>query len=63
MFQLPEQTKPTDQNMARFCRIGQELVHEIVQKSTDLFQVLKSTQVRLGICLFLIARYNVYVLQ
>lgn len=49
-LQLPEQTKTTDQNIARYCRIGQELVHVVVLNSTDLFQVLKATQVGLMNC-------------
>lgn len=35
----------SESNMARHCRIGQETVHEIINKSLDMFNVLKGTQV------------------
>ncbi|XP_067933902.1 mediator of RNA polymerase II transcription subunit 30-like [Watersipora subatra] len=39
-----EHKQVAEANMARHCRIGQELVHEIVHKSTEVFQILKATQ-------------------
>ena len=35
----------SEENIARLCRIGQELVHEIVHKAADIFHVLKTPQV------------------
>lgn len=43
---LSDHRQSAEVNLARHCRIGQELVHEIVQKSMDVFHVLKTTQVR-----------------
>lgn len=41
----PQQPQPQrDFNMALLCRIGQETVQEIVGKTTELFQTLKSLQ-------------------
>ncbi|KAF6023677.1 MED30 [Bugula neritina] len=39
---IGEQNK--DLNLARHCRLGQDYVHEIVQKAADVFQNLKGTQ-------------------
>ena len=41
--QLPSPTK--DINTASACKLGQETLQEIVQKTTELFQLIKVTQV------------------
>jgi len=41
----PADAQRSEVNTARLCRIGQELVHEILQKAADVFQLMKSTHV------------------
>lgn len=46
----------SEENVARLCRIGQELVHEIVHKSADIFHVLKAPQV--CVCVMFIGHFS-----